>query len=126
MNVKFLYLFSLSYSMRRVILDTSFIMTAVKQKIDFFEKLEHEGYQIIVPKQVIRELKGLGSKLSLKIMEKNKFELLEIEGRDTDNAIISFAKKNPRIVVATLDAGLKKKIKNSKLVIRQKKRLEVI
>ena len=112
--------------MRRVILDTSFIMTAVKQKIDFFEKLEHEGYQIIVPEQVIRELKGLGSKLSLKIMEKNKFELLEIEGRDTDNAIISFAKKNPGIVVATLDAGLKKKIKNSKLVIRQKKRLEVI
>lgn len=112
--------------MKRVILDTSFIMTAVKQKIDFFEKLEQEGFQIIVPKQVIRELKGLGDKLALKIMEKNKFQIPEIEGRNVDNAIISFAKKNPRVVVATLDAGLKKKIKNSKLVIRQKKRLEVI
>ena len=112
--------------MRKVILDTSFIMTAVKQKIDFFEKLEHEGFYIMVPKQVIRELKGLGNKLSLKIMEKNKFEIIEIEGKDADNAIISFAKKNPRAVVATLDADLKKKIKNSKMVIRQKKRLEVI
>jgi rRNA-processing protein FCF1 len=112
--------------MRRVILDTSFILSAVRNKIDFFEKLEHEGFQIIVPKQVIQELKGLGAKLALKIMEKNKFQILGIEGRDADNAIISFAKKNPRAVVATLDAGLKKKIKNSKLVIRQKKRLEVI
>ena len=44
-------------------------------------------------------------------LEKNKFEILEIGGRDADNAIISFAKKNPRLIVATLDVGLKKKIK---------------
>ena len=112
--------------MKKVILDTSFIISAVRNKIDFFEKLELEGFQIIIPKQVIRELKGLGTKLALKIIEKNKFQLFETEGRDADNAIIIFARKNPASVVATLDAGMKKKIKNPKLVIREKKKLEIV
>ncbi len=112
--------------MRKVILDTSFILTAVKQKIDFFKELELEGMHIIIPGDVIRELKGLGAKLALKIVEANKFELLEEKGKDADPIIINFAKKNPRVIVATLDAGMKKKIKNRKLVIRQKKKIEII
>jgi rRNA-processing protein FCF1 len=112
--------------MRKVILDTSFILTAVKQKIDFFEKLEAEGMNIIVPEQAIRELAGLGAKLELKILEKNRFHVFKTDGKDADNAIIRFAKKNPDAIVATLDAGLKKKIKNPKMVIRQRKKLEII
>ena len=112
--------------MKRVILDTSFIMTAVKQKIYFLEDIRLMGLQILIPDKVVRELEGLKADLALKILKKNKFRLIKIKGKNTDNAIISFAKKNPRIVVATLDADLKKRIKNSRLVIRQKKRLEVI
>lgn len=112
--------------MRQIILDTSFILTCVRQKIDFFEKIEHEGMKIFVPDQAIDELMGLGADIALKILENNKFELVKEKGKDADTAIIAFAKKNPSAIVATLDAGLKKKIKNKKMVIRGKKSLEII
>ena len=114
--------------MRKVILDTSFILTAVRQKIDFFENTEMKGMRIIVPEQIIRELKGLGAGLALRILAKNEhgFEVIKIPGKDADSAIMNFARKNPEAIVATLDAGLKKKIKNHKLIIRNMKKLEII
>ena len=112
--------------MRKAILDTSFILTCVKQKIDFFYWLKMDGIKAIIPEQVLRELGGLGAKLALKIINMNNFELLKIAGRDADAAIINFAKKNPQVIVATLDQGLKKKIRNRKLIIRQKKKLEIV
>ncbi len=112
--------------MRQVILDTSFILTAVRQKIDFFERLEHEGLEVFVPDQAIDELMGLGAQLALHILEKHRFHLVKLPGKDADAAIIAFAKKNPEAIVATLDAGLKKRIKNRKMIIRQMKKIEII
>ena len=112
--------------MRQVILDTSFILTCVRQKIDFFERLEHEGFQIAIPDQTIDELIGLGAQLALNILEKHKFRLVKISGKDADSAIIRFSRENPQAIVATLDAGLKKKIRNPKMVIRNKKKLEIV
>ena len=112
--------------MRKVILDTSFILTCARQKIDFFEDIRLLGIQIIIPDRVIRELGGLEADLALKILKKNKFKLIEIKGKNTDKAIINYAEEHPEIVVATLDREIKTKIKNSKLVIRQKKKLEII
>ena len=112
--------------MRQVILDTSFILTCVRQKIDFFYWLRTEDIKPIIPEQVLSELAGLGVELALKIINMNNFELAKIPGKDADAAIINFTKENPEVIVATLDKGLKKKIKNRKLVIRQKKKLEII
>ena len=112
--------------MRQVILDTSFILTTIKQKIDFFEKLEHEGFQIVIPDQAIDELMGLGAQLALNILEKHKFKVVKLPGKDADTAILNFARENPEAIVATLDRGLQKKIKNPKMIIRQKKKIEII
>ncbi len=112
--------------MKQIILDTSFILTAIKQKIDFFHIFEKEGMQAIIPEQVIRELKGLGAELALEIIQKNEFKRIKIPGKDADSAIIKLAKKNPTAIVATLDRGLQKKIRNHKLIIRQKKKIEII
>ncbi|MEK6840370.1 MAG: hypothetical protein AABX79_00245 [Nanoarchaeota archaeon] len=112
--------------MKQVILDTSFILTCIRQKIDFFERLEHEGFKILIPDQAIDELMGLGAQLALNILGKNKFELVKLSGKDADAAILKFSRENPQAVVATLDAGLKKKVKNPKIVIRQKKKLEIV
>ena len=112
--------------MKQVILDTSFILTCVKQKIDFFEKLEHDGFKILIPEQTIDELMGLGAQLALNIIQKHKFQMVKIKGKDADAAIINFAKENPKVIVATLDSGLKKKIKSQKMVIRGKKKIEII
>ena len=112
--------------MRQLILDTSFIITAVKQKIDFFDNHNIIGMKILIPEQTIRELEGLGANLALSIIEMHDFELIKIPGKDADSAIVNFARKNPLAVVATLDRGLQKKIRNRKLVIRQRKKLEII
>jgi len=112
--------------MRQAILDTSFIITASKQKIDFFRWLEEEGIEPVIPEQTINELEGLGAKLALKILRMNKFKPIKIQGKDADAAIINFAKKNPDTFIATLDQELKRKIKNRKIIIRGKKKLEVI
>ena len=112
--------------MKQVILDTSFILSCVEQKIDFFEKISDEGIQILIPEQAIDELMGLGAQLALDIIEKNKFKLIKISGKDADNAIINFTKENSHVIVATLDRGLQKKIKNKKMIIRGKKKIEIV
>ena len=113
--------------MEQIILDTSFILTCIKQKIDFFEELV--GTQILIPRQVINEVKNLkypNSELALKLLEKNKFKKIDIRKGHVDKRIIKFAKENPKFIVATLDKEIKNKTKNQKLIIRGKKKLEIV
>lgn len=117
--------------MKTAILDTSFILSCVRNKIDFFEEIKFMGMKIEIPKQVIVELKGLGksqddAQTALKLLNKNKFNKMDLKTKDVDAGLIKFAEKNKDIVVATLDREIKKKIKNPKLVIRGKKKLEII
>lgn len=117
--------------MTQVILDTSFILTCVKQKIDFFEELKLMGMKIFIPIQVMRELKSMSTssdnaQLALKLLEKNKFEELDLNEKNVDKGIKKYAEKYPDIYIGTLDKELKEKILNSKVVIREKKRLEII
>ena len=113
--------------MKQIILDTSFILSAVRNKIDIFNELLE--YNILIPKQVINEIKNQKSsnaKLALKILQLNKYNEIDLGKAHVDKLIINYAKKNPKVIVATLDREIKKKVKNSKLVIRGKKQLEVI
>lgn len=115
----------------RCLLDTSFILTCVKQKIDFFEDIKIMGIQILIPEQVIKELKALKntiSELSLKILDKNpnSFKKIDLGRGDVDKLIIKFAEQDLKIIVATLDREIKKKLMNPKLIIRGKKKLEII
>ncbi len=122
--------------MKQVIFDTSFILTCIRNKIDFFEKLKLERIQILVPKQVIKEIKGIinskkklhfkeDAKLALRLLEKNSFKEIDLKEKNVDNGIVKYSNKHDTIV-ATLDREIKNKIKNSKLVIRGKKKLEII
>ena len=68
--------------MTEVVLDTSFILTCVKQKIDFFEDLKFMGLKILIPKQFVRELKNMkasnNAQLSLKSLDKNSFGEIDL------------------------------------------------
>ena len=123
--------------MKKVILDTSFILTCVRQKIDFFEYLELQGFQILIPNEVIKELeKIVGSKkklrvrddaeLALKLLKIDSFIKIDLNSRNVDKGIVKFAKEDPIMVIGTLDSAIKKRAKNPKLVIREKKRLEIV
>ena len=114
-----------------VLLDTSFILTCVKQKIDFFNDLYEKGFKIIIPIQVIHELEGLSRKelianLALTIIQKNEHKQIDLNTKNTDEGIISFAKKYPEKYIATLDSEIKNRTKNKKIVIRSLKNLEVV
>ncbi|MCK5624840.1 hypothetical protein KAI04_03290 [Candidatus Pacearchaeota archaeon] len=122
--------------MKQVILDTNFIMTCVKQKIDFFRDIPNMGLTILIPTQVIEEIKRVANstkklkfrddaRLSQVILEKNKFKEIDIRGKYVDKGLIKYAKEHPRLVIATLDKEIKDKLDNSKLIIRGKKKLEL-
>ena len=114
---------------REVILDTSFILSAIRKKIDFLDDASSQGLTPVVPKQVMFELEKIPkdeSKIALKILKKNRVRVIDLNTKDTDNGIIAYANANPEIIVATLDTEIKNSVKNPKFVIRGKKRLEII
>ena len=112
--------------MKSALLDTNFILICIKQKIDFFEELYLQGYQIIITDKVIDELKKLKQTSALKLLEKNNFKEIILTEKNTDNSIINYARKNPDILIATLDKQLSNKLKNRKIIIRGKKKLEIV
>jgi len=123
--------------MKKVILDTNFILSCIKQKIDFFEDIKFKGLKILIPIQVIKELEFFSesdkklhfkedAKIALKILKIKKFEKINLGKGKVDDLIVNFAKENQGIIIATLDQELKNKLQNSKLVIRKKKILEII
>ena len=114
---------------KKVLLDTSFILSAIRNKIDFLDGIKNLGLIPIISKQVLIEIKGLAkskteSELALKILRKVK--IIDLKTKNTDKGIINYAKKNPKLIIATLDREIKKKIKNQKLIIRAKKKLEIL
>lgn len=123
--------------MNKVLLDTNFILSCIREKVDIFDKMECLGYVVMIPTIVIDELKriSLGNKSSklrseaefaLRVLKSEKYEEVKAVGRYADIGIINYLKKNPSIAVATLDREIKKSVKNPKIVLRARQRLEVI
>jgi len=122
---------------KKAVLDTNFIISCLENKIDFFEELKLKGYKILIPIQVIHELEKFSksskklkektnAELALKIIKLNKPEQIVLTNNYVDKGIIDFTKANPEVHVATLDRGIKTKVRNNKIVIREKSRLEII
>ncbi|HLA23000.1 MAG TPA: PIN domain-containing protein [Candidatus Nanoarchaeia archaeon] len=125
--------------MKSVVLDTSFILTCTRQKIDFFEKIEFLGMKILVPLQVVKELEGVinskqklrfreEAKLALDVLEKekNNFRKIDLKTKNADLGIIKYSKSHPEIIVATLDREIKRRAHVKKMFIRGKKQLDIL
>jgi rRNA-processing protein FCF1 len=122
---------------RKILLDTNFILTCIRNKIDFFNELKNQGFEIITPKQVIEEIKRIieskkkykfreEAEISMKILNKNKFSEINLQGKNVDKAIIKYALQNTNLIIATLDREIKSKIKNKVMIIRNKKILMIL
>jgi len=120
--------------MKQVILDTSFILMAIRTKIDFLETLKFKGFQVIVPIQVLNELEKIieskkklkfrdEAELALKLLKKTK--TIDIGNDYVDKGLIDYSEQNKEIIVATMDKELKSELHCQKLVIRGK-RLEIL
>lgn len=113
------------------ILDTNFIISCLRRKIDFIGRLREEGFSVKVPREVLQELKDLKKKgngsrenrfiidMALKMFDNNK-EISKVGfGQGTvDEGLIKMGKKG--VYIATLDAAVKRAVPN-KIVISDAK-----
>ena len=120
--------------MYNIILDTSFILTALKFKVDVFSELNricNFKYKISIIDRTLDELKGkkLG-KLAVKLLKDKNVNIINTSEKiNVDNIIIKLANKDKNIIAATQDLDLKNKLENIKtkiIIIKQKKFLIII
>ncbi len=103
-----------------VFLDTNFIISCVKKRIDFIDELLMQGFRIIVPREVIQELKDLrlnvahtdrvAIDVALKMFIGKRIEKGKLGGKTVDEGLIAKGKQGAYI--ATLDAAIKRAVSN--------------
>lgn len=126
--------------MKKIILDTNFLMIPLQFRVDIFSELEricHFNYNLYVFEQSVDELNNIiekqkgksrnAAKFALKLINMKNIGILEAEGRSVDSIILKNADKDT--IVATQDGLLKKKLLEkgvSVIILRQKKYLQLI
>ncbi|MFW6283151.1 MAG: hypothetical protein ACOC1P_03820, partial [Minisyncoccales bacterium] len=90
------------------------------------------------PDNVLRELRRIRDSkeqkmkdrdyadIALKILKKNPYKKIKLPGKNVDDAIAEFTNSREDIIVATLDRELKKKIVKNKMVIKDRKKLDIV
>lgn len=86
-----------------VLLDSSFIVSCIKKKIDFLVELEGMGFKVLLPKEVFEEIKDLrfnsdhGTKVAvevaLELFKKRKIKSVALGDRQVDEGLIEFGKR---------------------------------
>ena len=117
--------------MQKVILDTSFILTAIKCKIDILAELTRildEKFSIFYIDKSMNELANKpAGKLALALLKNMKASPIETNvDKNVDSLLIDYAEAHPNDIIATQDRALKEKLKkrNTRLItIRQKTHL---
>ena len=104
-------------SLRKIILDTSFLMSLVEfSSLDVFIDL-FRGYEFLIPESVVKELEDISKKsnikgrkamLILKLLEKVSFKTIESHSDIVDQDILILATKY-NAFIATTDRELRKK-----------------
>jgi hypothetical protein len=124
--------------MRRIILDTNFLMIPYQFKLDIFDEIRHimeEEYELVTIDGVIKELEkikkskgksAVAAKIGLELIKTKNIKIINTDSEKVDNKIIELSDKNT--IVATNDIKLKTilKSKNIKVIyLRNKKQLEI-
>ncbi len=121
--------------MKRIILDTNFIMETAKNNIDLGKELLRiidSSYKLCIAEGTREELKKIAKENKMRDREAAKFGLkmtekmdtLKAEGKNVDEKIKNLSDDNT--IIATQDKELKKRIKGHIIVVRQKKHLQLI
>lgn len=115
---------------REVYLDSSFIISCVRRKIDFLAQLEEQGLKPIVPREVLQEIKDVKEKpktsredrtaidVALELIEKRKVKKVSLGDSKVDNMLIE--KGAAGFYIATLDAGIKNKVPRKIVIFSSK------
>lgn len=120
-----------------VILDTNFIISCVRKRIDFLSELADLGFNdIAVPKEVIQEMKDIKKRtnesfedraavnVAFEMLKERKIKEITLGCKLPDEGLIKLGKKGAYI--ATLDAEIKHAVPNKVVINNSKNGLEVV
>ena len=119
----------------KVLLDTSFVISCIRKRIDFLTQLEGQGFDLVLPREVLQELKDLKKKsstsqedriaidVSFEMFEKKNFKKISLGGRNVDSGLIEKGKEG--FFIATLDAEIKKAVPKKIVIFNSKKAVGV-
>ncbi len=118
-----------------VIVDTNFAISCVRKGIDFVDQLNNMGFKIVVPREVLQELKDLriGNKIkhddriaidvAFEMLSHKRVKKTTIGQGKVDDLLIKKGKEG--VYIATLDNGIKRKIPNRIVILNAKKEIGV-
>ena len=126
----------------KILLDTNFILTCAKEKIDFpslADEIIDQKISWIVPLDVVNELGALKDRVGMKVQDKNAAKLGFEMMQNLNTEIVQLPGKNPNvdikivnyimgkdIVLASMDRDLKSRIDNKILTVRGKNNVELL
>jgi rRNA-processing protein FCF1 len=127
--------------MKEVILDTNFLLTPIKFKVDIFGEIERimdVPYQLCIIDKTIDELDNIiakqkgkerdAAKLAKKILEKKGIHIIKTDKLKNVDQILLERAREKSFIVATQDMELKRRLKGRKIgliILRNKKYLEI-
>jgi len=118
-----------------VLLDTNFILSCLKKRIDFLDELGGEGFNVKIPREVMQELKDLKTEKKLgresralidvafQLLNERKVKKVTVGGRTVDEGLI--AKGHDGYYIATLDKGILREIPNKIVIDNSRKELKI-
>lgn len=112
--------------MRRILLDTNFVLDIIKWKIDVIGELQRIcdfSYELLIPDVVISELRrfpkrsieGRNATIALLVLKKNGAKMLETGGTYADDVLVKIAGKKD--IVATQDQTLKRRLRAKRVPV---------
>lgn len=119
----------------QVILDSSFIISCVRDRIDFLSQLAEQGFTPVVPKEVFQEMKDLrisnrssredrlAIDVALEMLEKQNVKRMSLGTGRVDESLIKKGQEGS--FIATLDKGIKKKITKKIVIFKAQNRVGV-
>jgi uncharacterized protein len=117
--------------LHRVVLDTNFVMIPGQFGVDIFEELGKLDFPyelcvvsgtLVELREIIEKVKNrdrIAARIGLELIERRGIKVLESTG-PVDDTLVSLSGE-PGVLIATQDAGLRRRIKGQKLVLRQKR-----
>ncbi len=125
--------------MRKIILDTNFLMIPFEFKVDIFSEIDRIcrfNYRFYIFDRTIDELKNIiekqsskykkSAKIALELIKLKNVSIIKSEGKDVDSLILEHS--NGDMIVATQDIRLRRELLKkevSVILLRQKKYLQL-
>ncbi|MDP3882385.1 MAG: hypothetical protein Q8Q31_05905 [Nanoarchaeota archaeon] len=115
-----------------VLLDSNFIISCIKKRIDFIDQLEEQGFKVLLPLEVYQELKDLKRKLphddraaidiAFTLLESKGIKKTRLgQGTSVDQGLINKGKQG--YYIATLDNAIKNEVPNRIVIFDAQKRI---